>query len=128
MTTTCAEKLCIPAAITSGADAAEYLRLMTRVFSNKFISLEDIEVQTFSSWDFFKVSVFRWSKCEPGCGTKEYRDKLWESHKESLKGLWKQKQTPNPTWRWANQYKHPVDAVDRSIPGLELYICKGSKP
>ncbi len=119
-------KVKIPA-IMGRSDAAEYVRLMLRAYEDVYLDLNDIEVETFPSWNFYKVSVFRWSKCSLGCGDKEYRDTLWERHKQSIKNLFEIQSPEQITWRWTNDSKYKgmeVESKDGSICGVEFYIMK----
>ena len=119
-------KIKIPA-IMDGSDAAEYVRLMLRAYKKAYLDNNDIEIQTFPSWDFYKVSVFRWSKCSSGCGNKKYRDTLWEQHKQSIRELFDFKGAEQITWRWINDSKYrgmEIESEDGSIHGVEFYILK----
>ena len=111
-------KVKIPA-IMGRSDAAEYVRLMLRAYEGVYLDLNDIEVETFQSWNFYKVSVFRWSECSLGCGDKKYRDTLWERHKQSIKNLFEIRSPEQITWRWTNDSKYrgmEVESKDGIIP------------
>lgn len=113
--------------IMDRSEAAEYVRLMLRAYKKVYIDTNDIEAETFPSWDFYKVSIFRWSKCSPGCGNKEYRDTLWEKHKQSIRELFEFQGAEQITWRWVDDSKYrgmEVESEDRSIRGVEFYILK----
>lgn len=105
--------------------AKEYVVLMMKAYKKHYIDPADISIETYPSWDFYKVSLFRWSKCSSGCGTHAFREKLWDEHKAGILDLFKIKGVSRHTWRWRYEYTIEIDEFDSgSVPGIEFCIEK----
>ena len=107
-------------------DIGQLIKILLQIHKDCYIDIKDIEVEYFDSWDFYKVSVFRWSKCGSGCGTKEYRGNLWENQKTDITELFDMKTEPNVSWRWKNDSVYNGVEIETeehgSIPGVTFFI------
>lgn len=104
--------------------AGEQFILDLKIHKDIFLSEKDVEVETFDSWDFYKVSVFRWSKNSAGCGTKEYRTELWKKQQKAIEELFDLSQPPSSAWRWIRQYPYPVDHDRNMVVGKTYFVKK----
>jgi hypothetical protein len=89
------------------------------------IDLSDIEIEYYNSWDFYKISIYRWSKCSSGCGTKEYRDELWKEHIKAFTELFEMKCPPQIAWRFktdTNYYGLEIETNKNIIPGFTFFV------
>lgn len=107
-------------------EIGQLIKVLLQLHKDSYIDTNDIEVEYFNSWDFYKVSVFRWSQCSHGCGTKDIRDKLWEMHKNDIEELFDMKTEPNVSWRWKHDYCYTGQEIETeengSIPGMTFFI------
>lgn len=105
--------------------AAEQFILDLKIHKDIFLDKNDVEIETYPSWNFYKVSVFRWSKNTAGCGTKEYRDSLWKKQQEAIFDLFLLTQPPISSWRWESQYSYPVETTPSGgVPGQIFFVKK----
>ena len=107
-------------------DIGQLIKILLQIHKDCYINITDIEVEYFDSWDFYKVSVYRWSKCSHGCGTKDFRDGLWEKYKTDISELFDMKTEPSVSWRWKNDscyYDQEIETEENgSIPGMTFFI------
>lgn len=107
-------------------EIGQLIKVLLQLHKDCYIDSKDIEVEYFDSWDFYKVSVFRWSKCSHGCGTKDFRDGLWEKHKTDIVELFDMKTEPNVSWRWKHDSCYTGQEIETeengSIPGMTFFI------
>lgn len=94
---------------------------LLQVHCGVFISTKDVTIQTFDSWDFFIVSVYRWSQNTSGCGTEQYRDSKWLEQCDAIRNLFDITNIRD-SWRWAWEYDYTVDK--NCIPGYSFSIAK----
>jgi hypothetical protein len=107
-------------------EIGQLFKVLLQLHKDSYIDTKDIEVEYFDSWDFYKVSVFRWSQCSHGCGTKDFRDGLWEKRKKDILELFDMKTEPNVSWRWKHDYCYTGQEIETeengSIPGMTFFI------
>lgn len=107
-------------------EIGQLIKILLQIHKDSYVDINDIDVEYYDCWDFYKVSVFRWSKCSSGCGTKDSRDKLWEKHKTDISELFDMKMKPNESWRWKNySCYNGVDIETEengSVTGITYYI------
>ena len=105
----------------------ELVRIYLRAFSSVYVSERDIEIEFYDSWNFVKVSVYKWCDAGVGCGTSESRDITWAKTKAAMVDVFDGDMISG-TWRWVRndgQYsKHPLEFVnnDGYIPGMTYFI------
>ena len=107
-------------------EIGELFKVLLKLHKDSYVDIKDINVEYFDAWDFYKISVFRWSKCSSGCGTKQYRDDLWEKHKTDIMELFDMKTEPSVSWRWKNDsvyYGQEIETEETgNIPGMTFLI------
>ena len=110
----------------------ELVRIYLRALSSVYVNERDIEVEFYDSWNFVKVSVYKWCDAGVGCGTSESRDITWAKTKAAMLDVF-DVDMPSDSWRWVKnpssdyhgQYsKHPIEFVnnDGYIPGMTYFI------
>jgi hypothetical protein len=110
----------------------ELVRIYLRALSSVYVSERDIEIEFYDSWNFVKVSVYKWCDAGVGCGTSESRDITWAKTKAAMLDVF-DVDMPSGTWRWVKnpssdyggQYsKHPLEFLydDGYIPGMTYFI------
>lgn len=97
-----------------------------------FIAERDIELDTHKTWNFYKLSLFRWSDAGSGCGSRKSRDDRWEIDQQEIRDLFDQYMEDDFSWRWLPHTGYdmnvPYDKVtdrDNFIVGRVFYIKKG---
>jgi hypothetical protein len=107
-------------------EIGQLIKVLLSLHKDVCLDQKDIEVEYFDAWDFYKVSIFRWSKNSNGCGTKEYRDKLWESHKTAMTELFEMRMSSQVSWRWKSHTAYVNEDIETkengSIPGITFFI------
>lgn len=98
-----------------------------------YLNERDVEVEFFESWEFVKVTVFRWCDARPGCGTQDSREASWKRNVTSIQEAFDLYMPPQHSWRhvnpWTNGYDHekPYDFLTNgvgTIPGVTFFIRK----
>lgn len=102
-------------------EIGKLVQLLMNIHKDIYLNLNDIEVEYYDSWDFYKVSIFRYSECGAGKGNEEYRDLLWENTQDGMLDLFDMKLLPDFTWRWKS---HPI-YMNREIETLETGAIPG---
>jgi hypothetical protein len=110
----------------------ELVRIYLRALSSVYVNERDIAVEFYDSWNFVKVSVYKWCDAGVGCGTSESRDITWAKTKTAMLDVFDVYMTSG-SWRWVKnpssdyggQYsKHPLEFDGREgyIPGMTYLI------
>ena len=93
----------------------------------------DVEIEAFDSWPFVKVSLFRWCEAGPGCGTSEWRERLWVEQRKAISDSFDMCMPPSASWRHVGVYTpsydptKPYDFIENArgtIPGVTFCILK----
>ena len=93
----------------------------------------DVEIEAFDSWSFVKVSLFRRCEAGPGCGTPEWRERLWLEQRKAISDAFDMYMPPVTSWRHVNAYTpgydptKPYDFIENArgtIPGVTFCILK----
>ena len=107
-------------------EIGQLFKILLQMHKDSYIDMKDIKVEFFDDWDFYKISVFRWSKCSSGCGNKQYRDDLWEKHKTDIMDLFDMKTEPSVSWRWKTESVYCGQEIETEengiIPGMTFFI------
>jgi len=103
------------------------IKWLMAVHKNIYLDVNNIKVEYFDSWKFYKVSIFRWSKCGAGCGDKQYRNNLWEKHKLAFSELFDMYSDPSVTWKTLHEcyYLEPnqkFEVTNGIIPGITFFV------
>ena len=107
-------------------EVGQLIKILLDLHKDVYIDINDIEVEHYDIWNFYKVSIYRWSTCSAGCGTKEYRDELWEKHKQAFSELFDMYTEPQFSWRWKSDSCYSSMKIETeengSIPGITFFI------
>ncbi len=110
----------------------ELVRIYLRALSSVYVSERDIEIEFYDSWNFVKVSVYKWCDAGVGCGTSESRDITWAKTKAAMLDVFDVDML-SCSWRWVKnpssdyggQYNtHPLDfnGHEGHISGMTYFI------
>jgi hypothetical protein len=94
------------------------------LYEDVVVAHENVAVETFPSWEFYRVSVFRWNKAGAGCGTKEFRDQLWQRTVDGVNNRFDQSTTPQGTWKWVwgpFESKMELETLDHGTGQIQVY-------
>ncbi len=107
-------------------DIKRLTTVMLSLHKDVVIDLTNVEIEYYETWDFYKISIFRWSKCSSGCGTKEYRDELWKEHVKTFIELFEMKYPPKIAWRFKTDtvyYDLEIETTKNNIiPGFTFFV------
>ena len=85
----------------------------------------DVEVEAFDSWPFVKVTLFRWCDAGPGCGTPEWRERLWLEQVKAISDTFDMCMPTQSSWRHVSV---PTAGYDPSKPYDFIVGGKGTIP
>lgn len=98
-----------------------------------YLNERDVEVEFFESWEFVKVTVFRWCDAGLGCGTQDTREASWKRNVTSIQEAFDLYMPPQHSWRHVDpltrgydpdkSYDFLTDGVG-TIPGVTFCIRK----
>ncbi len=90
-----------------------------------YIRNEDIDIEYYDSWNFYKVSLYKWTQADFGCGTLEWRNNKWNETVDVFRNRF---QTFNElqSWRWFSPSSRFYSGWTKSdvecIPGITFFI------
>ena len=93
------------------------------------IESQNCQIETYESWDFYRVSVFKEMR-KSGYGHSEHRNSKWEKIKNEIVEIFDLKRGPESTWRWLNKSVDNLDLYDKIgdregyIPGIMFWVYK----
>jgi hypothetical protein len=97
------------------------------IYKNTFISKDNVRIETFDSWDFYRISLFK-DTIKQGRGTLDYRNREWEKTKESIDIFDIKSGSIRPTWKWItwdiSLYDEVEGRKDGYVPGIEFWVYK----
>ncbi len=105
---------------------ASLVQTYLKVYGDSYISDRDIEVEYHASWNFVKVSIYKWVDAGSGCGTSHHRNLLWDKHIAAMCSVFSI-QNMVSSWRWIHhshkyQYGKKYDVEDNYVPGMTFFI------
>lgn len=89
---------------------------------NIFLFSHEIEVGYNTVYNFWDISIFRYSNNTAGSGTRASRDAKWEKDVNTIKRLFPDSKIDS-TWRWVNAHKcYDVPQDFDCIPGVRFFV------
>jgi hypothetical protein len=102
---------------------------LLKFYSRIYLAETDVEVSYNNVYKSYDVSVFRWSKCSAGCGTKDQRDKAWVDTQTAIEELF-HIEGQSVSWRWVQHHRlydgQRIETDNGKVPGVRYFIKAGS--